>query len=352
MSSVTLIWSRRRYSDGMGTRVLSRRRLLEGSLSLAGWGLLVGCGLSARRAQQPPTVPLVGWISGASAEANSAITEAFRQGLREQGYVESRSIAVEYRFGDGRDERLPELVAQFVTLNAAVIVTSGTQAALAAKQATRDIPIVAVSADPVGIGLVSSLARPGGNITGFRIQTSGLFGKRVELIQQAAPGTSRLASLGDATNAASKIGLDEVREAAQKLGLQVLALEVRSPADVEQALAGTGGGTDALVVQDDALTLSNQARIVELAARQRVPAMYPRREFVERGGLLAYGVSFPDLWRRVAAPVDKILKGANPADLPVEQPTTFDFVVNLQTARALGLTIPPSVLQQATEVIQ
>ena len=331
----------------------SRRQFLRSSLGLAGLGLLSGCGMLPPQAQPPATLPTIGWLSGTSAEATAVIREAFRQGLLERGYVEGQNVTIERRFAEGRDERLPDLAAELIRLGVEVIATNGTPSALAAKQATASIPVVAVSGDPVGAGLVASLARPGGNVTGFTVSVAGLWGKRLELLKESVPTASRLANLGDAGNAASAIGLKEVQDAVQRLGLQVHAPELRGPGDFESAFeAASGGRADALIVQDDSLTSNNRTRVVDLAAKYRLPAMYSRREFVEPGGLMAYGVSFADLWRRAATHVDKILKGAKPADLPVEQPTRFDFVINLKTAQALGLTIPQEVLLQATEVLQ
>jgi putative ABC transport system substrate-binding protein len=331
----------------------NRRTFLRCGLALTGIGLLSGCDRVLPRTQPPAALPTIGWLSGTSAQATAVIGEAFRQGLEERGYVEGRSVRIERRFGEGRDERLPDLAAELVRLGPRVIVTNGTPSALAAKRATGSIPILAVSGDPVGAGLVASLPRPGGNVTGFTVSVAGLWGKRLELLKATVPAVSRLANLGDAGNPASAIGLQEVREAAGHLGLQLHAPEVRGPDDLEGAFeAAVRARADALVVQDDSLTSNNRARVVDLAARHRLPAIYSRREFVEPGGLMAYGVSFADLWRRMATQVDKVLRGAEPADLPVEQPTKFDFVINLNTAQGLGLAIPPSVLQQATEVIQ
>ena len=318
-------------------------------------GLIVALTLSllaaplAATAQQPAKVPRIGLIRPGSPPDPNA--EAFLQGLRDLGYVEGRTIAIEYRWAQGSPERIPDLTAELVRLKVDVIVTSG-QFALAAKQATSTIPIVmSVSADPVGSGLVASLARPGGNITGLTVMSPELSEKRMELLKEALPKLSRVAVLRDPGQPPTTLRRTEA--AARALGLRLQTLEVRDINDLEPALAAAKKGrAGALNILDSSFFAAHRARIVEAVARTRLPAMYYQREFVDLGGLMSYAPHFPDLFRRAATYVDKILKGAKPADLPVEQPTRFELIVNLKTAKALGLTIPPSILIRADQVIQ
>jgi putative ABC transport system substrate-binding protein len=334
-------------------KVHSRRDFLQCGLTLAGAGLLSGCG-SSLPWQQPARVPRIGFLGVGSREGRAFLIEAFLQGLRELGYDEGRNIVIEYRFSDDRDDQLPALAAELVTLDVELIVASGTPASFAAKQATTRIPLVmgGVAADPVKTGLVASLAHPGGNITGMSMMTAPLSGKRLELFKEMMPGLSRVAVLWNPPNLAYGPVLRELDEVAQTLGLEIQRLEVRGADDLPGAFAASKQGAGALIAPADPLTTNRQPVVADLALRYRQPAMMEYKEFVKAGGLLSLGVDLADLYRRSAKHVDKILKGANPAELPMEQPTRLDVGINVQTARALGLTVPQSVLQQATTVIQ
>ncbi len=280
---------------------------------------------------------------------------AFRQGLRDLGYVEGQNITIEPRWAEGRFERLPDLAAELVRLKVDVIVSVVTQASLAAKNATRTIPIVMVAAgDPLGSGLVANLARPGGNVTGPSSMYADLAGKQLELLMKTAPKVSRVAVLWNPANAVWQAQmLRETEHAARALGLQRQLLEARGPDELEEAfVAMTREHASALLVQVDVIFALHARRIADLAAKHRVPAMYGAREHVEAGGLMSYAPNVLDLFRRAATYVDKILKGAQPGDLPVEQPTKFELVINRKTAKALGLTIPQSLLQRADQVIE
>jgi putative ABC transport system substrate-binding protein len=280
---------------------------------------------------------------------------AFRQGLRELGYVEGQNIAMEYRWAEGRFERLPDLAAELVRLKVDVIVSVVTQASLAAKNATRTIPIVMVAVgDPLGSGLVANLARPGGNLTGPSSMYADLVVKQLEVLKEIVPKVSRVALLWNPANVAWQARmLSATGVAAKALGLQVQLLEARGPDELEGAFAAmTRERADALLVAVDVILALHARRIADLAAKRRLPAMYGSREHVEAGGLISYAPNIPDVFRRAATYVDKILKGARPADLPVEQPTQFEVVINLTTAKAMGLTIPSSVLVRATQVIE
>jgi putative ABC transport system substrate-binding protein len=330
-----------------------RRQLLRGGLTLAGLGLLAGCGVPLPWAQQPPRVPRIGVVSNGTASGFAPNLEAFRQGMRELGYVEGQTIAIEERNAAGGDAELDALMADLIDLKVDVLVATGTPTAQAAKRATESTPIVTVSGDPVEAGLVASLARPGGNVTGLTVTIAGRAGKRLELLKEAVPAVSRVASLGNAVNSAHVTGIVELQDAAPRLAMEFHPLEVRPGDDLAGVLeSGLTWRPDALLVQDDPLIFARRADVLSCAARNRIAAIYQRREWADSGGLMSYGANFLDVHRRAATYVDKILKGARPADLPVEQPTTFDFVVNVKTAQALGMTIPPSVMQQATEVIQ
>jgi putative ABC transport system substrate-binding protein len=307
----------------------------------------------AATAQQAAKVPQIGWLSGASAEALAPLVEAFRQGLRELGYLEGQNLTIVYRFWEGRDERLRDFAAELVRLNSDIFITSGTLAALAAKHATETIPVVSVSGDPVGIGLVASLAHPGGNVTGLTVFTTGLEGKRLELLKTAVPEVCCVAVLANGASTYAVLYWAEVQAAAQELGVQVHPLDVRGPDDFKRVFeAVTPGRMEGLTVFDNPLVFNHRTQIMEFAAQRRLPAVYARREWVESGGLMAYGPSFVAIFRRAAAYVDKILKGTKPADLPIERPAKFELVINLKTTKALGLTIPPLLLFQADEVIK
>ena len=302
---------------------------------------------------QPKKVPRIGLLVPSSASANSTRREAFLQGLRDLGYVDGKNIAIEYRYTEGEVDRLPELAAELVRLNVDVIVTSAISSVQAAKKATATIPIVFASVgEAVDSGLVSSLARPGGNATGLTFLAPELDGKRLELLKEAFPKVTRVAFL---LRVPSTRG-DPVKEAegvAKTLGLRLQSLEVRGPDDFESAFkAAKSGGAEALLVISNPLSNTHRARIVDLAAKNRLPGIYPSPDFVEAGGLMSYAPDFLYNWRRAATYVDKILKGANPGDLPVEQPKKFEFVINLKAAKQIGVTIPPNVLARADKVIR
>ena len=306
-------------------------------------------------AQRPGKVPRIGYLGYSSAALEPHLVGAFRQGLRDLGHVEGQNIVIEYRWAEGKLDRFPDLVADLVRLKVDVIVTAGTPGALAAKQATRTIPIVmASSADPVGTGLVASLARPGGNVTGLASISSELAGKRLEMLKEVVPRLSRLAVLWNPANPVNAIGLNQTRIAAQALRVTLQpVVEVRAADEFDAAFATISRAhPGALVVLPDRFFYGQRARIVNFAAKNRLPAMYSVREFVDAGGLMSYAASNTDMFRRAATFVHKILKGAKPADLPVEQPTRFELVVNLKTAKSLGLTIPQSILMRADQVIQ
>jgi len=307
-------------------------------------------------AQQPGKMPRIGYLGSGYADSprTQSLHEVFRRGLREHGWVEGQNIAVERRFAEGKTERFPELAAELVRLQVDVIVTGGSQTARAAKEATRTIPIVmAVSGDPVGSGLVASLARPGGNITGLSIQATEVGGKRLELLKEAVPQASRIAVLWNAAEPGKELEWQDTQRAAQALGVTLHSVEVRGPEDFDRAFAAIARERpDALLTFSDPLTLQHQRRIVDFATQNRLPLMSEGKEFAEAGGLMTYGASLPALFRRAAYYVDRILKGAKPADLPVEQPMKFELVINLKTAQALGLTLPSILLFQADEVIR
>jgi putative tryptophan/tyrosine transport system substrate-binding protein len=305
----------------------------------------------ALRAQQP-ALPVIGFLGATTPSAQSQWTAAFVQRLRELGWIEGKTVAIEYRWAEGRSERYAEIAAEFVRLKVAVIVTPG-GATLAVMQATSVIPIVfTVASDPVGGHLVASLARPGGNVTGLSIQATDLAGKRLELLREVLPSLRRLAIMANAGYPASVLELHEAQAAAHKLGLEVATLEIRRAEDIAPAFDTLKGGVDALYVVGDPLTTSNRIRINTLALGARLPTTLGFRELVEAAGLMSYGPRFSDQYRHAADLVDKILHGAKPGDLPVEQPTKFELIVNLTTAKALGLTIPESFLLLADEVIE
>jgi putative ABC transport system substrate-binding protein len=306
----------------------------------------------ASQAQPATHVPRLGLLVPGSASGYASRIEAFRHGLRDLGYVEGHTITLEYRFADGQADRLPALVAELVRLPVDVLVVDGTVALRPAQHATTAIPIVMVAGDPVGAGLVASLAHPGGNITGLSMMIPDLSGKRLEFLKAAVPTLSRVAVLRH-RDAPVDPYVTETQAAAHALGLQLHVLEVRSPDEFAQAFAAmTRAQADALVVIPSGLFFSQRSQLAALALQHRLPAVFLEREFVEAGGLMAYGPSLSDLSQRVATYVHKILQGAKPADLPVEQPTRFELVINLKTAQALGMTIPPSLLLLADEVIQ
>ena len=308
----------------------------------------------AADAQPAARIPRVGYLAPSLSAEASRLIEAFRQGLRELGYVEGQNIALELRSADGRVDRFPVLAAELVALKVDVIVAGATPAVLAARQATGTIPIVfPVHTDPVGAGLVTTLGRPGGNVTGLSFSSEDLIGKRMQLLKEVIPGMSRIAVLWISPNAAALVQLKAVDVAARALAVSVQVLEVPGAEGLEIAFqAATTRPSEALLVIDDPSTFLLRKRIVELAAKSRLPAMYGPREFAVDGGLMAYGANLQDMFRRAATYVAKILEGAKPADLPVEQPTKFDLVINLKTASGLGLTIPQSLVTRADEVIR
>jgi putative ABC transport system substrate-binding protein len=307
----------------------------------------------AARGQQGAKLPTIGFLGQSTRSAASEWVAAFVQRLRQLGWIESRTIAIEYRWGEGLTERAAEIAVEFIRLNVDVIVTSGTPQVLAAKQATSVIPIVfATAGDPVGTSLVASLARPGGNVTGLSNQNVDTDGKRLELLREVLPSLRRLAILANIGNPAAVLEMAAVQAMARTLGLEVDTLEVRRAEDIAPAFEALKGRAEALYVVTDALVSTNRFRINTLVLAARLPTMHGERDYVEAGGLISYVANYPDLFRRAADYVDKILRGAKPADLPVEQPTKFDLVVNLITARALGLTVPPTLLARADEVIE
>jgi putative ABC transport system substrate-binding protein len=312
--------------------------------------LLAPC--SAVQAQQPTKIHRIGFLDEGSISLRAHLWYALRQQLRELGYLEGQNIAFESRAAEGKVERLPELAAELVRLKVTIIVTAGNRTALAAKKATSTIPIVmATGNDPVGLGLIASLSRPGGNVTGITTVAIELGGKRLELLQEVVPRLSRVAVLRDTRGVAASV--TETHVAAQALGLQLQILEVGGPKDFDSAfLAMAKERSGALLVISTPMLFNERKRIVDLAAKHRLPAVYHWKEYVEAGGLMSYGTDLADGFRRAATYVDKILKGAKPADLPVEQPMKFEFVVNLKTAKQIGLTIPPNVLVRADRVIK
>ena len=307
------------------------------------------------QAQRAEKVYRIGFLVAGSPSSDAAWIEAFRQGLRELGYVEGHSVEIEYRYGEGRTARYPALVTELVQLKVEVIVVGGATATRAAKKVTTLIPLVMANVtDPVALGLVASLARPGGNITGVTNLAPELGGKRLELLKEIVPQLSRVAVLGDPSSPSHAPGWRETERAARLLGVQVQSLEVRAPnPDFAGAFSAiTRYRADALLTLSQPLIRVNRKQIVDFTAKRRMPAIFHTWKFVEAGGLMSYGANASDLYRRAATFVDKILKGANPADLPIEQPRKFDLIVNLKTAKKLGLTIPPELLLQATKVIQ
>ena len=317
---------------------------------------LAGAGAALLAAEAQQKIARIGYLA-ANLVANPHFPEAFRQGLRDLGYVEGQNILIEYRSAEGQPERLPTLAAELVRLKVDVLASEGTPPSLAAKQATGTIPIVfTASADAVGSGLVASLARPGGNITGLSFLAPETVAKCLQLLKEVVPGITRAAVLwqrGGLGERTEKDMLKEAEAAARALGARLQIVEARGPADFDRAFSEmTRAHAGGLSVLTSIMLFSERRRLADLAAKHRLPAVYPWREAVDAGGLLAYGANIPDLFRRAAGYVDKILKGAKPGDLPVEQPTKFELVINMKTAKALGLTIPPSLLLRADQVIE
>ena len=321
--------------------------------SLALGALLWALG-SLADAQQQAKVPRIGYLGTASASANLVRIEAFRQGLRELGYVEGKSIVIEYRWAEGKLDRIPALAAELVRLKVDIIVASGTTSTRAAKEATVTIPIVmGFNNDPIGNGFVASLAHPGGNITGLSTLAPEISGKQLELLKEIVPKLSRVAVLGSSTTPGNAQARREIELAAGALKVQLQYLDVLATKDIETAFrAASNGRADAVLVLQSFVVLPQRKQIADLAVKNRLPAIYYSIEYVEDGGLMTYSVSVTDLSRRAATYVDKILKGAKPADLPVEQPTKFELIINLKAAKQIGLTIPPNVLAGADKVIK
>jgi putative tryptophan/tyrosine transport system substrate-binding protein len=315
---------------------------------------LIGSAVASPLAsQQLSTRPIIGFLGGQSQSAMRDLVAPFTQRLAELGWIEGRNIAIEFRWAEGRNERAAEIAAEFVRLKVDLIVTAGTANVVAAKAATDIIPIIfAAAGDPVGSGLVASLARPGGNVTGLSNQSTDIVGKQIEFVREIVPGLRRLAVLANVGSPIGLLDLREVLSGASPLGVTVVPLEIRGVDDIAPAFTALDGRADALFVAADPLVNSNRVNINTLALHARLPTMHGFRDPVEAGGLMSYGPSFPHLYRRGAEIVDKVLRGAKPADIPIEQPVKFDLIVNLKTAKALGLTIPPSLLARADEVIE
>jgi ABC-type uncharacterized transport system substrate-binding protein len=328
------------------TAFIGRREFITLLGGAAAWPL-------GARAQQAARLPTIGFLGASTPAAQAHMVAALVQRLRELGWIEGRTIAIEYRWAEGRDERYNEIAAEFVRLKVDVILTHGTQATTAAKQATSVIPIVAaVIGDPIGSGLVASLSLPGGNVTGLSVLSADMAAKRLELLREAVPSFRRLAILVDVRNPVNAEEARQVQAAADKLGLEAFPILIRSAEDIVPAFEGLKNRADALHVVANPLILSNIVRINILAVSARLPTSYISREYVQPGGLLAYGPNYADIYRRAGDFFDKILHGTKPGNIPVEQPTKFDLVINLTTAKALGITIPPILLARADEVIE
>jgi putative ABC transport system substrate-binding protein len=305
-------------------------------------------------AQQAAKTPRIGYLAGATRAGNTPRREAFLQGLRELGYEAGKNILIEYRYAEGKFDRLPALAAELVQLKVDLIVTVGTASTRPANEATRTIPIVmAQDSDPVGNGFVTSLARPGGNITGLSQMAPDLVGKELELLKEVNPKLARVAVLGTSNSASNAQALREMEAPAKALGIAVEYQDVRNASDIETALAATSKGrAEALLVLTSAVLNSNRSQLFTLVEKHRLPAIYPQSDYVDAGGLMFYGPNVTEMFRRAATYVDKILKGAKPADIPVEQPKKFEFIVNLKAAKLIALTIPPNVLARADRVIR
>jgi putative ABC transport system substrate-binding protein len=307
----------------------------------------------AARAQQPSKTPTIGFLGSATSSLSSEWVAAFVKRLREHGWIEGRNVAIEYRWAEGRSERAAEIAAEFVRMKVDVIVTHSTPSVIATKQATSTIPIVFGSAgDPVGTGLVESLVRPGGNVTGLSIQAAETTGKRIELLREALHSLSRLAIMGNGDNRAVVSEMRETEAAARTLGVEATTFEIRRSEDIAPSFEKLKGRFDALLIPAEPLAFTSRKRIGSFALAGHLPTMFGSSEYVDAGGLMSYGPNFPDLYRRAADLVDKILRGERPADMPVEQPTKFDLVVNVTTAEALGLALPTTFLARADEVIE
>jgi putative ABC transport system substrate-binding protein len=325
---------------------MRRRNFLGVIGSAAAWPL-------AARAQQLERIPTIGYLGTTTASAQRKSLAVFLQRLGELGWPEGQKVAIKYRWADGRNDRAAEIAIELVREKVDIIVTSGAGAVIAAKQATSVVPIVfAIASDPVGTGLVASLARPGGNVTGLSYQASDLSGKRLELIRELVPGLRRLGVVANISSPGAEVEMRGVQMMAKSLGVDVATPEFRRVEGIGAAFEALKGGVDAVYVCADPLVNNNRARIAALALGAQLPTVYGERENVEAGGLMSYGPNLADLFRRAAELVDKVLRGKKPFDLPVEQPTKFDLVVNLRTAKALGIEVPPTLLARADEVIE
>jgi putative ABC transport system substrate-binding protein len=321
---------------------------------VAGFGAMLPVPLAAK-AQLRTKVPRIGWLGGPSRETAQPFVQPFLQGLKDLGWVEGQNIVIEWRFAGGRAERLPDLAAELVRLRVELIVVPSTPTALAARNATTTIPLVTVGGnDPVTLGLVASLARPGGNITGLTVSFGPeIAGKQFELLKETLPKVSRVSLLWNPATPGNDLALREAEAAGRRLGVELQSLEARSINDVDSAFAAMKAKrSGAFLVLADVMFVTHRSRLTQLAAKNRLPAMYAQREFVDDGGLISYGAEIANNFRRAATYVDKILKGAKPRDLPVERPTKFELVINLKTAKALGLTIPTALLARADEIIE
>jgi ABC-type uncharacterized transport system substrate-binding protein len=324
---------------------MRRREFITLLGAAAAWPLAAG----AQQLGRPPTIGIL----GSNSAAWSHLVSALILRLRELGYIENRTVEIEYRWTEGRDERYAAMAADLVGLKVAIIVALGTPAIVEAKKATAIIPVVfPLASDPVGDGLVSSLARPGGNVTGLSNQQPDLAGKRLEILREIIPALSRLAVLANGHSPTALLNVGEVQAAAPKLGLEIDILDIKRADDIAPAIAQLKGRTQAIYVVGDSLVFDNRIQVNTLALAARLPTIYVQREYVEAGGLVSYGTRFLDLFRRAGDYVGKILKGANPADIPVEQPTKFELIINMKTAKALGLDLPPMLLARADEVIE
>ena len=315
-------------------------------------GVLLLATVFVAEAQQQAKIARVGWLASGSPSGVAPLTGAFRQGLRELGYIEGKNIAIDYRYAEGKFDRLPDLAIEIVHLKVDVIIVANDQAIRAIQQATATIPVVMVAEDPLGLGFIASLARPGGNLTGLSFMATELAGKRLELLTEAFPKLSRVAVIRT-SGPAQEQQMKEIQIAAQPLGVQIQTAQIQNPDDFENAfLTITKGRPGALLVLRSSLFRTHALRIKEFAEKRQLPTMYDDRIFVEAGGLMSYGTNTLDVYSRAATYVDRILKGTKPADLPVEQPTKFELVINLKTAKQIGLTIPPAVLARANNIIR
>jgi putative ABC transport system substrate-binding protein len=346
-----MLWTRILNPDSDNRKSKIQNRKLMGIVALA--VILAICGARAE-AQQPMKLPRLGFLNGGSPSAIAARLETFRQGLRELGYVEGKSIVIEWRSAEGKTDRLPGLAVELVRLKVDIIFSTGPQSTRAAKEATSMIPIVmGFDNDPVGNGFVASLARPGGNITGLSTLAPEISGKQLELLKEIVPRLFRVAVFGTSTQPGNAQALKEIELAAGALGVKFQFLDMLGPRDIETAFGAAGKGrADASLVLNSPVLFYERKQIADLAVKSRLPSIYYAGDFVEAGGLMSYGASVTDLFRRAATYVDKILKGAKPADLPVEQPKKFELIINLKAAKQIGLTIPPNVLARADKVIK